>query len=435
MTKKSIRWITGLYLPILSAVLTACGGSSMPPAGAQFEAWHDAGMNPPDAPYGVWNMARKDGTQASFEEQAAALEAIGYLDGSTAAPANTGVRLHLKDKAQQGLNFYTSGHAPAAWLMDMEGKVLHEWWHELKDIWPDYPLRDDSPKTGYWRRAHLLPDGSVLAIFEGIGIIKVNKDSKLLWAQQNGAHHDLELQPNGDIWVLTRKAHAVPDIESRFPTLEDFATLMDKDGNEKQSISLLDAARKSGEIGKEMWSHMQPDGDVMHTNSIAVVRGGQPTPGFAEGNLILSMLFVNTVAVLDPAAGKFVWAQREPWKRQHHARILSTGKLMTYDNRSTPNHTALVEMDQSTRQVTWEYRGSEEQPFYSYSCGAYHEQPNGNFVIVESDGGRAFEITRDKKKVWEFYNPNQAGDEGQYIATLFDLVRIAPDYLSVPLGQ
>ena len=393
----------------------------MPKAGSAFEEWNDASMNPPDAPYGLWNMKREDGAAASFDEQAAALESIGYLDGSTAAPVDTGVRKHLKDKAQQGLNFYTSGHAPAAFLMDMEGKTLHEWSYELKDIWPDYPLHKSSPKTGYWRRAYLYPNGDVLAIFEGIGIIKVDKESKLLWEKQNGAHHDLHVLDNGDIWVLTRKAHAVKEIESRYPTLEDFATLLDRDGNEKTSISLIEAARKSGDIGKEIWAHMQPDGDVMHTNSIMLQD---------DGSLLLSMLYPNTLTTLDPQTGVFTWGLRGTWKRQHHPRLLANGNLMLFDNRSTRGYSAAVELDAKTHEPVWEFRGSDATPFYSYSCGAFHEQPNGNILIVESDGGRAFEITREKEVVWEFYNPNRAGEEQQYIATLFDLVRVDAAYLT-----
>lgn len=399
----------------LAAALPLWGcGARMPEPGAEFVAWHDSGMNPPDAPYGVWNMARKDGTAASFEEQAEALEALGYLAGSTEAPADTGVRLHNEGRAQPGLNFYSSGHAPAAFLMDMKGNPLHEWRYELRELWPDYPVHRSSPKTGYWRRAHLFPNGDVLAIFEGIGIIKVDRESRLLWKQQNGAHHDLHVLENGNIWVLTRKAHAVADINSRFPTMEDFATLLDAEGNEVRSISLLDAARQSGEMGRLIWARMQPDGDVMHTNSIYL---------FGDGSLVLSMLFPNVVARLDPEAGRFTGIIPGAWKRQHHARPLANGNLMVYDNRSTPGYSALIEVDEAG-EVAWEFRGSEETPFYSYSCGAWHEQANGNFLVVESDGGRAFEITRDKEMVWEWYNPHRAGDAGQYIATLFDVVRV-----------
>ena len=36
-------------------------------------------------------------------------------------------------------NFYTSGHAPEAVLMGMDGSVLHRWRYDFLDIWPDYP--------------------------------------------------------------------------------------------------------------------------------------------------------------------------------------------------------------------------------------------------------------------------------------------------------
>jgi hypothetical protein len=436
-------------------VLIACAlllplscSPGMPPAGSQFRPHNDAAMLPPGAPYGVWNMARKDGgnaddgkaadDKADYQEQVQALEALGYLAGTADAPADTGVRVNLPG-AQQGLNFYTSGHAPAAFLVDMEGKLLHEWRHALKDIWPEYPLRADSPKTGYWRRALPLPDGSCLAIFEGIGIIKVDKDSKLLWARQNGAHHDLHVLENGDIWVLTRKAHQVEDINSRFPTLEDFATLLDADGNEKQSISLLEAARRSGEIGRAIWAAMQPDGDVMHSNSIRWMDGGiaDKHPAFKQGTLLISMLFPNTVALLDPASGRFTLALTGTWKRQHHATILSNGNMMIYDNRSTSGRSAITEVNPSTGEVLWEFRGNEETPFYSYSCGAWQELENGSFLITESDYGRAFEITRDGEVLWEFVNPHTAGENGEYIATLFELLRVPASYAGAlaPAGE
>jgi hypothetical protein len=57
-------------------------------------------------------------------------------------------------------------------------------------------------------------------------------------------------------------------------------------------------------------------------------------------------------------------------------------------------------------------------------CGAARRLQNGNTLITESDNGRAFEVTEDGSIVWEFVNPERAGDEGQYVATLFEMVRV-----------
>jgi hypothetical protein len=78
--------------------------------------------------------------------------------------------------------------------------------------------------------------------------------------------------------------------------------------------------------------------------------------------------------------------------------------------------------------LTWQFGGSEESPFASFNCGTAERLPNGNTLITESDGGRAFEVTPGKKTVWEFYNPHRAGDDQELIATLFELVRLPPDF-------
>ena len=36
-------------------------------------------------------------------------------------------------------------------------------------------------------------------------------------------------------------------------------------------------------------------------------------------------------------------------------------------------------------------------------------------------------MTRDGKVAWEFYNPNGVGDDNEFIASLFEIVRVDPD--------
>ena len=48
---------------------------------------------------------------------------------------------------------------------------------------------------------------------------------------------------------------------------------------------------------------------------------------------------------------------------------------------------------------------SEADSFFSLLRGGNQRLPNGNTIITESDQGRVFEVTKDGKIVWEFYNP------------------------------
>ena len=54
--------------------------------------------------------------------------------------------------------------------------------------------------------------------------------------------------------------------------------------------------------------------------------------------------------------------------------------------------------------------------------------PNDNTLITDSVSGRAFEVTRDKEIVWEFYNPHRAGENDEYIALVHELTRLPPDF-------
>ena len=179
--------------------------------------------------------ALSDDQRAMIEQ----LEQIGYVTGSQEAADAMGVTRHDPERAFAGLNFYVSGHAPEARLVDMDGRVLHRWSHDFWATWPDYPIQKTHSMTEYWRRAYLYENGDILAIHEGLGLLKLDKDSQLLWAQPNRAHHDLHVLPDGDIWVLTREASVVPWVHAETPTLEDFAVRLDADGNEQQRISLL----------------------------------------------------------------------------------------------------------------------------------------------------------------------------------------------------
>jgi hypothetical protein len=114
----------------------------------------------------------------SQQEMIEHLRSIGYVGGSV-EDARRGVTVHDAGAVNDGLNFYTSGHGPEAVLMDMAGRELHRWRKAFEEVWPDSPDRDRLGAT-WWRRAHLLDNGDVLAIFEGLGIVKIDRDSKLI---------------------------------------------------------------------------------------------------------------------------------------------------------------------------------------------------------------------------------------------------------------
>jgi hypothetical protein len=82
--------------------------------------------------------------------------------------------------------------------MDMDGHVLHRWARNYWSVWPDSDIERDHRGSQHWRRARILPGGDLLAIYDGLGIVKLDRASNLIWANHCGAHHDLEVLPDGD---------------------------------------------------------------------------------------------------------------------------------------------------------------------------------------------------------------------------------------------
>ena len=396
---------------------------------------------------GRWRVARESEGLSAAQEQARRLESVGYLGGSRKPPERSGVVRHLPG-VQAGLNFYTSGHAAEAVLMDLNGGVLHTWSRSFEEIFPDYSKPASAICTQFWRTAHLFENGDVLVLFEGLGIARLDRNSRVLWARDLPTHHDLQVQPNGEIYVLTRYAREIPRVNERAPTLEDRVAVLDPEGNLIKEVSILEMFENSVEelswkpASRRFWkrrgaSPSDPldtlserlQGDIFHTNSIRVLEGriADRVPEFAAGNLLLSMCHLDRVAVADLEKERFVWAL-DIFKMQHDPSITPDGKLLVFDNHWRHHRSSVTVIDPATRKVEWQYAGTEAEPFFSYSCGTAIRLANGNTIITESDNGRALEITPDRRVVWEFRNPARAGENGEYVATLLEVVRLPADF-------
>jgi hypothetical protein len=377
-------------------------------------------------PPGRWRRQRPTTGPPEIEQRIRELEAIGYVGGSREAPSAAGVTIHDPARAFSGVNLYTSGHAAEALLVGMDGEVLKRWRADYRAIWPDSDVAADNENTRFLRRARLGDDGELLAIFEGLGLVKLDRDSRVVWAAPNKAHHDLDVGPDGEILVLTRAARLVPRIDANEPILEDFVTVLGPDGGERKRVSILESFERSPEHRGIVESLRRRRGDVMHTNTLHLLDGrlAGAHPAFARGNVLVSSRWLDVIAIVDLAREEVVWAWRGEFRRQHDPKILDNGHLLLFNNEKSASVSSVMELDPIGRRLVWEYAGSADAPLYSLSCGAAERLPNGNTLITESDNGRAIEVTPEGTIVWEFVNPHRAGPDGTYVATLFELVRL-----------
>lgn len=362
------------------------------------------------------------------------LEAIGYLRGSEPATDKRGVTLHDPERASSGVNLFTSGHAPEAVLIDMNGKLLHRWHCEFRDVWPDRPVSpyvyfDMVGNVSSWRNVHLYENGDLLAIFEGQGLIKLDKDSNLLWASPLYAHHDMDVLDNGDIWVLTRKAHMIPRIDAETPVLEDFVTIFDAQGKEKETYSLLEAYERS-DRADELPDDLASRTDLLHTNTLERLDGSMAhlSPLYREGNILTSFRALDTIAIVEGSTHEVVWTLKGDWAGQHCPTLLPNGNILLFDNNRWSDNSRVLELDPVSGEPIWTYQGTPPSSFFTQCCGLAEKLPNGNVLITESQAGRAFEVIRDGTVVWEFFNPNRVGERKEKAAYLYVMKRFPENY-------
>ncbi len=361
------------------------------------------------------------------------MRAVPYLQGYRPAADRPPVIVRDRAAISPGLNLYTSGHAAEAVLMDSDGRVLHRWRQPLRRLWPDLAADPANAKLEYWRRAHLFPNGDLLAIYEGFGIVKLDARSNLLWAHRGGIHHDLEVLPNGEIWVLDREGKVVPRINPEEGILEDMITVLSPDGRVLRRISLLKSLERSR--WASLLGRTKRSGDIFHTNTLEVLDGrfARRDPAFRRGNVLVSILNLDALAIVDPGREEVVWARTGSWRRQHQPTFLGNGNLLLFDNRGPgrgpgPARSRVVELDPLTGRIVWQFGGTREVDFFSMTLGTCQRLPNGNTLITESENGRALEVTPGGRVVWEFYNPHRTGKNRELVAVLFEMLRLPPDF-------
>jgi hypothetical protein len=349
-----------------------------------------------------------------------------------------------------GHTLYTSGDGPYARLIALDGRVVHEWRRPYSEVWQEgAAVKTPQPdELIYMRKARLLPNGDLLAIYEaagdtpwGYGMVKLDRDSEVVWSYLANTHHDFDLAPDGRIFALTHeftseKLKGV--IALGTPRLDDFAVVLSPEGEEIKKISLTHALFRSRYNAFLYAIPAFSSGDPLHTNAIEYITPERAArfPFGKAGDVLLSFRDIGVIAVLDLEREEIVWAARGAWLGQHDPTLLANGHILLFDNLggfAPGNDSRVLEIDPRTMEIVWRYAGDKTFPFSSLLRSAAQPLGNGNILVTESDGGRLFEVTPAGEIVWEYLNPVRGGDDGRYIpvvswGTRIDPATLDPDF-------
>jgi hypothetical protein len=353
-------------------------------------------------------------------------------------------RIDKPGKTCDGFTLCMFGTDSRAVLLNMRGDVVHEWHVPFSRLWPQPTHlggRVDDAQV-YFNDGHLFPNGDLLVVVEGpidlanpsngCGLARLDRDSNVLWKYGQKCHHDVDVGEDGTVYALTNEVlKEAPRGLEYLPTpcLIDLVDVISPEGKGVKRIPVLEAFRdspyaallcpleKAAQDGGTATQGMSPFMaerqrlDVLHMNSVKVLsRALAPKfPLFKAGQLLIGPRNLDVIAVLDPDSGRVTWAARGPWRAQHDPSFLDNGHLLLFDNLGSPRGSRVLEYDPQTQSFPWSYPdpARQEPAFLSRIRGMSQRLPNGNTLIVNSDGGEVFEVTADHEVVWTCSTPSK----------------------------
>lgn len=358
------------------------------------------------------------------------------LDGN--GPPITRTEIDRPGETFDGFTLYAHGPnnedlATQALLINMRREVVHRWSIPFSRIFPDQShLRNRQPDLlvcffDCW----LFPNGDLLAVLHGrtapagCGLVKLDKDSNVLWAYPGRVHHFVEVAEDGTLYALEEEL--VSDVLKGFETVtnsrvEDYLVVLSSDGKPlREPISIMAAFQNSpyaaylATLDAATVKHKRPAGstaphldvdllrsDPLHPNSVGVLHRDLAAkfPNFKAGHALISLRNLSVIAMLNPEERTIEWAARGPWYAQHDAQFLGNGHLLIFDNLGSPHGSRVLEYDPQTGAFPWSYDGEGNRRFFSSERAMSQRLANGNTLIVSSEEGELIEVTYDKKVVW-----------------------------------
>ena len=350
----------------------------------------------------------------------------------------TGLTWHRPQFTTKGYTLITPGSGRSAYLLDIDGRVVHEWTFDTID--PGYgrlldngnllmsgsdvdlpdPPEDQPTKPPPPFERHITRLGGYKTT-----LLEVDWDGNVVWSYENRAqHHDFVRLPNGNTmvpeWVeLDDDLHKRVKGGKRLPReklprlLSDDFVEVDTNGDEVRRLSLwklLDPVKDPINPLRRRW-------EWTHTNGIDVN---------TAGDIVFSARSNDRVGVLDGSTGELKMLFRD-CVGQHHVTWVDDDHVMVFDNGESRSR--VLEIEVPSGEITWSFEGDPPQQFFSNYISGAESMWSGSVLVCEGASGRLFETTRKGEVVWEWINPfvNHRGN-GSRSVTIYRAHRYPADH-------
>ena len=291
-------------------------------------------------------------------------------------------------------------------------KIIYEWTPDYDQIiklnggqndWPGKFKRD-------LRLYHplLLADGSLVFSTQLSPLIKIDKNSRLVWAVGGIFHHCVESDIKGNIWVpsLISPSEFRPDILYDY---DDNAITEVSPGGKiifQKSVAriLVDNGYTALLLGVGPYEK-----DLLHLNTIrpALTSGRY----WQQGDLLISLRNRSTVLLYRPATNKILWLKTGPWLCQHDVRFVDSTRISIFGNDIVRVFGDERLINGHNEEYVFDFKtGSVETPFTQFlrkagvstlDEGEAQIQKNGDLLVEETNKNRVLKGTKTSI-LWQF---------------------------------
>ena len=322
---------------------------------------------------------------------------------------------------------------PFACLIDRQGQLVHAWSSTLDQPTPE---TDPPPYLRGWNHVELAEDASLYAMVPLHALLKLRPDSTLAWRVELPVHHDLDIGPGGEVYVLTEEPRSIPWRGGAHVLLDNTVTVLSQDGELRATHSLYDILSCHPELnaliekeieqrrtnphladpaayapgpnsphpGREASRLLRElpgsPSDVLHANTVELL-GAHPAGLWSKGDVLVAIRNLDLIAVLDLTAHavRWFWGPGE-LSGPHQPSARANGNVLVFDNGQREGRSRVLEIDPTTGQVVWRLSADPPEALFCPLAGGCEELPGGTILISDAQGGRGIEVTREGRITW-----------------------------------
>ena len=332
-----------------------------------------------------------------------------------------GINYYDKNFEDKGFILYSSIDKdinPITVLFDIEKREkVFIWKWPIQDIFDNSTIGKKITKCCF-RAQHpiIMKNGDLISNSSQGPLVRINKNSELVWLVDRQTHHSISLDHKGNV-VVPVVSQSPPD-KNINPTREDGYIVVDPNTGEVIfEENLRDILEINSYFGL-LYGIGIPEQDLIHLNDVEIILKNDAF--VKKGDLVFSLRNLSTVFLYRPSSKKIIWLKNGPWLKQHDVDYIGDGNFTIFDNgviddayfseikenqpahRYIKNNNSIMNYNMKNDTITKIFLLTEKNSIFTPTQGLHRILRNKDVFVEESDMAILHRVSKDQKLVWSY---------------------------------